>query len=135
MTGLRVLVVDDEAVVRSWLRSALDAAGDGADLHEAVDCAQALKIVARARPDVVVVDDGLDDHHGIALCRRIRARRPDIALVLLTSFDDAVATRTVRLADADGYVLRDLRDGDLGQALRSAVSSRAGRTASPRLLT
>lgn len=88
-------VVDDEDVVRSWLRSALE----------------------------------------IELCRRIRACLRDVAMVLLTSSDDAVATRTVRLADADGYLLRDLRDGDLGRVLRSAISSRTGRAASPRLLT
>jgi DNA-binding NarL/FixJ family response regulator len=133
MTGLRVLVVDDDAVVRSWLRRALDAAGDGAVLDEAVDSAQALDIVARARLDVVVVDDGLDDHHGAELCRRIRECRGDVAVVLLTSFDDVVAMTTVRLADADGYVLRDLRQSDLGRVLRSAVSFRAEHTAPPRL--
>lgn len=135
MTGLRVLVVDDDMLVRSWLRSALASAGDAADLHEAVDSAEALDALDRTRPDVVVVDDGLADDHGVALCRQIRVRRHDVAVVLLTSFDDVVATRTVRLADADGYVLRDLRHGDLGRALRSAVASRAGRTASPHLAT
>lgn len=135
MTGLRVLVVDDDDVVRSWLRRALVAAGDMADVHEAVDGEHALDALGRTRPDVVVVDDGLDDDHGVALCRRIRARRQDVAVVLLTSFDDVVAARTVRLADADGYLLRDLRRGDLGRALRSAISSRAGHAASPRLPT
>src|ERR671911_372749 len=100
---LRVLLVDDHEVVRNGIAAMLKAI-DEAD---------------RARPDVVVMDVRLADGSGIEATREIRARRPNTQVLMLTSFADDEALFASIMAGASGYVLKQVRSGELVHAIRS----------------
>jgi len=82
--------------------------GDGASPH-----------VQRARPDVVVMDVRLADGSGIEATREIRARRPQTQVLMLTSFADDEALFASIMAGASGYVLKQVRGGELVRAIRA----------------
>lgn len=119
MPPLRVLLVDDHEVVRggiaSLLRSTEDivVAGEAGSVREAIDEAE------RTRPDVVVMDVRLADGSGIEATREIRARRPKTQVLMLTSFADDEALFASIMAGASGYVLKQVKSGELVRAIRA----------------
>jgi DNA-binding NarL/FixJ family response regulator len=116
---LRVLLVDDHEVVRSGVKALLQAtediivSGEAATVREAVDEAD------RTRPDVVVMDVRLADGSGIEATREIRAKHPKTQVVMLTSFADDEALFASIMAGASGYVLKQVRSGELVRAIRT----------------
>jgi len=92
MTGsekeLRVMLVDDHEVVRDGVKSLLQAAGGMLIVAEAATLREAVANAERSFPDVIVMDVRLADGSGIEATREIRSRRPDIAVLMLTSFAD-----------------------------------------------
>ncbi len=92
--GLRVLVVDDQQIVREGLVTILDLLPDVSVVGSAGDGAEALELVARRRPDVVLMDLHMPVLDGVGATRRIAAEHPSIAVLILTTFgedDDALA--------------------------------------------
>ncbi len=85
---LRVLLVDDHEVVRNGIRALLQATDDIVVAGEAGTVRDAFEEAARARPDIVVMDIRLADGSGIEATREIRAKRPQIQVLMLTSFAD-----------------------------------------------
>ena len=116
---LRLMLVDDHEVVRSGLRTMLEAAGDMRVVTEAGSVAEAIAEADRVRPDVIVMDVRLADGSGIEATREIRARRPESRVLMLTSFADDEALFASIMAGASGYVLKQIRGGDLVRAIRS----------------
>jgi two-component system, NarL family, response regulator DevR len=116
---LRVMLVDDHEVVRSGLRAMLEAAGDIRVVAEAGTVHDAISEAARVRPDVIVMDVRLADGSGIEATREIRAARPDARVVMLTSFADDQALFASIMAGASGYVLKQIRGGDLVRGVRA----------------
>ena len=117
---IRVLVVDDHAVVREGLRTFLalqegiDVVGDADDGLEAVEAA------ARLAPDVVLMDLVLPRVDGVEAMRRIRERRPEARVIVLTSFaDDEKLLAAVR-AGAAGYLLKTAPPQEVVRAIRAA---------------
>jgi DNA-binding NarL/FixJ family response regulator/signal transduction histidine kinase len=116
---LRVMLVDDHEVVRDGIRAML---GSEDDIHvtaEAGTVREAIDEADRTRPDVVVMDVRLTDGSGIEATREIRAKHPDTRVLMLTSFADDEALFSSIMAGASGYVLKQVRSGELVRAIRA----------------
>ena len=116
---LRVMLVDDHEVVRSGVRALLQETEDIIVTAEAGTVREAVDEADRARPDVVVMDVRLADGSGIEATREIRARHPNTRVVMLTSFADDEALFASIMAGASGYVLKQVRGGELVRAIRT----------------
>jgi two-component system response regulator DevR len=116
---LRVLLVDDHEVVRSGIASLLKATDDIVVAGEAGSVREAIDEAERSRPDVVVMDVRLADGSGIEATREIRARRPNTQVLMLTSFADDEALFASIMAGASGYVLKQVKGGELVRAIRA----------------
>ncbi|HEV2370303.1 MAG TPA: response regulator transcription factor [Acidimicrobiales bacterium] len=119
---IRVFLLDDHEVVREGLRTLLDDAGDMAVVGEAATAAEALARIPAAQPQVAVLDVRLPDGSGVEVCREIRARMPEIACLMLTSFADDQALFDSILAGAAGYVLKQVRGSDLVGSVRQVAA-------------
>lgn len=115
---VRVFLVDDHEVVRRGLRDLLADEPDLEVVGEAGTAAEALHAAPGARPDVAVIDVRLPDGDGVVLCREFRSRMGGIAPLILTSFDDDDALLAAVMAGAAGYILKQLKGGDLVDAIR-----------------
>jgi two-component system response regulator DevR len=118
---IRVMLVDDHEVVRQGLRAMLESAGGIVIAGEAGGVREAVEVAEAARPDVVVMDVRLADGSGIEATREIRAKRPTTQVVMLTSFADDEALFASIMAGASGYVLKQVRGGDLVRSIRTVA--------------
>jgi two-component system response regulator DevR len=116
---LRVLLVDDHEVVRSGIKALLQATEDIVVTGEASSVREAIDEADRTRPDVVVMDVRLADGSGIEATREIRAKHPKTAVIMLTSFADDEALFASIMAGASGYVLKQVKGGELVRAIRT----------------
>ena len=116
---LRVMLVDDHEIVRNGIRAMLDAQDDIIVTTEAGSVRDAVDEAARTRPDVIVMDVRLSDGSGIEATREIRANRPETKVLMLTSFADDEALFSSIMAGASGYVLKQVKSGDLLRAIRA----------------
>ncbi|EHR51832.1 response regulator containing a CheY-like receiver domain and an HTH DNA-binding domain [Saccharomonospora marina XMU15] len=123
---IRVLIVDDHAVVRRGLRAYLDVIVDVEVVGEAADGEQALReIDAMAAygeaPDVVLLDLLMPKLDGIATISRINDRHPGVGVVVLTSFGEIERVRAALTSGACGYLLKDAEPGEVVAAIRAAA--------------
>lgn len=116
---LRVMLVDDHEVVRGGIRAMLASEDDIYVTSEAGTVREAIDEADRTKPDVVVMDVRLADGSGIEATREIRAKHPSTNVLMLTSFADDEALFASIMAGASGYVLKQVRSGDLVRAIRS----------------
>jgi two-component system, NarL family, response regulator DevR len=119
---LRVMLVDDHEVVRDGIRALLDGTDDIVVCAEAGSVRAAVAEAERALPDVIVMDVRLQDGSGIEATRDIRAQRPQTQVLMLTSFADDEALFASIMAGAAGYVLKQIKGGDLVRAIRTVGS-------------
>jgi two-component system response regulator DevR len=117
-----VFLVDDHEVVRRGVAGIIDAEPDLQVVGESATVRDTLPRVAATRPDVVVLDVRLPDGSGIDACRAIRAAFPEIACLMLTAYDEEVASAAALLAGAAGYVLKDVRGQTLVADIRRAAA-------------
>ncbi|WP_411082240.1 response regulator [Streptomyces sp. cmx-18-6] len=120
-----VFLLDDHEVVRRGVHDLLDAEPDMTVVGEAGTVEQALARVPALRPQVAVLDVRLPDGDGVSVCRELRSRLPDLACLMLTSFDDEEALLDAIVAGASGYVLKQITGTDLVQAVRTVASGRS----------
>ncbi|RME89022.1 MAG: DNA-binding response regulator [Anaerolineae bacterium] len=118
---IRLLLVDDHAVVRSGLRMLLSTESDVEIVGEAGTAAEALEKVAIVKPDVVLMDIGLPDMSGIEATREIRRRFPRVAVVALTIHEDEEYFFKMLEAGASGYVPKRAAPEELVTAIRAAA--------------
>jgi two-component system response regulator DevR len=116
---LRVMLVDDHEVVRDGIKALLAGAEDVVVCAEAGSVRGAVAEAERALPDVVVMDVRLSDGSGIEATRDIRAQRPATQVLMLTSFADDEALFASIMAGASGYVLKQIKGGELVRAIRA----------------
>ncbi|MBO0707682.1 MAG: response regulator transcription factor [Candidatus Dormibacteraeota bacterium] len=122
---VRILIVDDHEVVRDGLRAMLSAqsgfhvVGEAASVHQATAAAESL------RPDVIIMDVRLTDGSGIDATRDIRAQRPETRVLMLTSYADDEALFASIMAGASGYVLKQIRMGELINAVRAVAAGQS----------
>ncbi|WP_018157883.1 MadR family response regulator transcription factor [Demetria terragena] len=118
---VRIMLVDDHAIVRQGLRSVLEREHDLRIVGEASSPAEALPLVAHAQPQVVLLDLKLStssDSEGIDLCAELTARHPGLAVLVLTTFlNQDLVLRAIR-AGARGYVVKDVDTSGLVRAIR-----------------
>lgn len=122
---IRVLVVDDHAVVRSGLLAFLEGESDLEVVGAAEGGAEALDVLARLdlegiRPDVILMDLQMGPPDGIESTRRIRARYDDVEVVALTSFGEPERVQHALEAGASGYLLKDADADEVAAAIRAA---------------
>ncbi|MEU3459323.1 response regulator transcription factor [Streptomyces sp. NPDC006733] len=122
---IRVFLVDDHEVVRRGLVDLLDSEEGIEVVGEAGTAAHALARGPALRPDVAVLDVRLPDGDGITVCRELRSQMPDLACLMLTSFDDDDALLDSIMAGASGYVLKQIRGSDLVSAVRTVASGQS----------
>jgi DNA-binding NarL/FixJ family response regulator len=122
---VRVFLLDDHEVVRRGVHDLLDAEPDLTVVGEAGTVAQALARVPALRPDVAVLDVRLPDGDGVSVCRELRSRMPELACLMLTSFDDEEALLDAIMAGASGYVLKQISGTDLVSAVRTVASGQS----------
>lgn len=116
---LRVMIVDDHEVVRNGVKALLEEAGGMSIAGEAATVKEAVERAEWARPDVVVMDVRLADGSGIEATREIRAKLPKTQVLMLTTFADDEALFASIMAGAAGYVLKQIKGGDLIRAIRA----------------
>lgn len=127
----RVLLVDDQALVRMGFRLVLESAGDIEVVGEAADGRAAFEQVGPLRPEVVVMDVRMPRVNGIDATRSIVDAHPDVRVLILTTFDlDEYAFAALR-AGASGFLLKDAAPSDLVTAVRTIASGDA--VVSPRV--
>ncbi|MEV1054490.1 response regulator [Streptomyces sp. NPDC059017] len=122
---VRVFLLDDHEVVRRGLRDLLDAEPDIEVVGEAGTAQQALARGPAVRPDVAVLDVRLPDGDGVTVCRELRNRMPELACLMLTSFDDEDALLDAIMAGAAGYVLKQIKGSDLVSAVRTVATGQS----------
>ncbi|GAA4071214.1 MULTISPECIES: response regulator transcription factor [Actinomadura] len=124
MTDIRVLVADDQALVRGSFRLLVDTAPGLVAVGEAGTGAEAVDLAARERPDVVLMDVRMPEMDGIEATRRICATS-DVRVLILTTFDlDAYVYAALR-AGASGFLLKDTPPADLLAAVRVVAAGEA----------
>ena len=116
---LRVMLVDDHEIVRDGIKAMLDTQDDIVVTAQAGSVQEAIDEAARTRPDVVVMDVRLADGSGIEATRQIRADHPETKVLMLTSFADDEALFASIMAGASGYVLKQVKPGELLRAIRA----------------
>ncbi|HEU0131162.1 MAG TPA: response regulator transcription factor [Mycobacteriales bacterium] len=119
MDPIRVVLVDDHEVVRRGVRELLSVEDDIEVVGEAGTVSEAEARIPALRPDIAVLDVRLPDGNGVALCRELRSRMPELNVLMLTSFSDDDALFDAILAGAAGYVLKQIRGDDLVDAVRT----------------
>jgi len=122
---IRVFLLDDHEVVRRGLRELLEAEGDIEVVGEAGTAEEALGRIPPTKPDVAVLDVRLPDGDGVEVCRTIRSAHPEIACLMLTSFDDDEALFEAIVAGATCYVLKQVKGSDIIDAVRQVGAGRS----------
>lgn len=118
MSSVRVLVVDDQRLVREGIASLLSIQEGIEVVGTAVDGQEAVEKAAALAPDVILMDVRMPVMDGIAATALIRRNRPDCRVLMLTTFDDEQYIIRSLQAGAMGYLLKDIPAGDLAQAVR-----------------
>ena len=119
---IRIVLVDDHAILRQGLRSVLERDADLVIVGEAASEAEAEAVVGATNPDVVLLDLKLSagsDYEGLSLCAKLSGAHPGIGLLVLTTFlDEDLVVRAVH-AGARGYVVKDVDTTELVRAIRA----------------
>jgi DNA-binding NarL/FixJ family response regulator len=117
---IRVLIVDDHAVVRTGLKVFLDLQPDMEVVGEAADGSEGVAMARRLEPDVVLMDLLMPNMDGVTAIGRIKAERPGTEIVTMTSFIEEEKVTSALEAGASGYVLKDAEAEEVAAAVRAA---------------
>jgi DNA-binding NarL/FixJ family response regulator len=119
---IRVVLVDDQTLVRQGIHSLLALAGDITIVAEAGDGDDALAAIARERPDVVLLDVRMPKKNGLDVLRALKATGTMPPVILLTTFDDDEVLLEAVRAGARGYLLKDVSLEQLTDAIRAVAA-------------
>lgn len=121
---IRVAIVDDHAILRAGLRQLLQ---QHADLRVVAECAHArdiLDVVREDTADVVLLDIAMPEQNGVDVLRAIKARKPDLPVLMLSAYpEDHYATTLLRMGAA-GYLTKDCEPQEIVQAIRTVAAGR-----------
>ncbi|HEX9018801.1 MAG TPA: response regulator transcription factor [Anaerolineaceae bacterium] len=121
---IRVMVVDDHAVVRSGFKAYLTVFDDLELVGEASSGQEAVQLAESLKPDVILMDIIMPDMDGPAMTRVIRSRLPAVQIVALTSFREDELVKTALQAGAVGYLMKNVGAEALAEAVRAAHAGR-----------
>jgi DNA-binding NarL/FixJ family response regulator len=125
MNRIRVLLVDDHALLRSGLAGLLASQGDFEVIGEAGDGQKGLELVRDLMPDVILMDIAMPVMDGLEATRRIKAEMPYVRIVMLTVSDDDPNLFEAIRAGAQGYLLKNIDPSALYSAIRGVVHGEA----------
>lgn len=120
MKKIRVLIVDDHAVLRAGLRTLLNLQSDFEVVGEASEGPEALEKVQQLQPDVVLMDITLPGMEGLEATKRLKKTHPNVKVLILTMHEDRRYLYSALKAGASGYVVKRAADTELINAIRSA---------------
>jgi len=123
-TTIRVMIVDDHALVRSGLEAFLLTYQDLELVASAKNGQQAIALCEQAQPHVVLMDLMMPGMDGVEATRKIKEACPQVQVIALTSFKDQELVQGALQAGAIGYILKDVTAEDLANAIRSAHAGR-----------
>ncbi len=121
-SAIRVFLLDDHEVVRRGVADILSGHPDITVVGEGKNAAEAMSRVPALRPDVAILDVRLPDGDGVTVCRDLRARLPELGVVMLTSYSDDEALFQAIFAGAAGYLLKQILGQDLVTAVRTVAA-------------
>ena len=119
---IRVLVVDDHALVRSGLRLLLDAEADITVEDESGSADEAVRMARLRKPDVVLLDVTMPRRSGLEVLDEIKQAAPDAAILILSMHDDSIYVREAFVQGASGYLLKEAADEELLTAVREVAA-------------
>lgn len=119
MAKIRVLIADDHALVRMALRTLMEDEPDIEVVAEAATTEEAVTSTITLEPDVLLLDMRMPGGGGVEVCRRVRCERPDVAVLVITSFDDDDELFGVLEEGARGYLMKDTRPDRIVSAVRA----------------
>ncbi|MGI9594763.1 MAG: response regulator [Acidimicrobiales bacterium] len=125
MSAIRVLLVDDHAVVTDGLQSLLSLYHDIDVVGAAQNGPAAIALCSSEQPNVVLMDLSMPEMDGAETARRILTNDPDVLIIALTGYLDEELVRSVIAAGASGYLLKTTSGDDLVEAIRGVVKGRA----------
>jgi two-component system response regulator NreC len=120
MKKIRVLIVDDHAVLRAGLRTLLNLQPDMEVAGEAAEGLEALERVKRLEPDVVLMDITLPGMEGLEVTKKLKKTHPNVKVLILTMHEDRRYLYSALKAGASGYVVKRAADTELIDAIRAA---------------
>ena len=116
---IRIILVDDQNIIREGLGSLLQAKTDLEVIGEAGNGQEAVQLALKLQPDVVLMDVRMPVMDGVAATRLLQAQAPDIKILILTTFDDDEYITKAMAYGAKGYLLKDTPSEELATAIRS----------------
>jgi two-component system response regulator DevR len=124
-TPIKVYLLDDHEIVRRGIKELLESEGDIVVIGESGLAEEATRRIPALKPDVAILDGRLPDGSGIDVCREIRSLDPEIAAVILTSYDDDEALFSAIMAGAAGYILKQVRGTDFIDTVRRVAAGQS----------
>jgi two-component system response regulator DevR len=124
-TPIKVYLLDDHEIVRRGIKELLESEGDIVVIGESGLAEEATRRIPALKPDVAILDGRLPDGSGIDVCREIRSVDPEIAAVILTSYDDDEALFSAIMAGAAGYILKQVRGTDFIDTVRRVAAGQS----------
>jgi len=121
---IKIVIVDDHEVVRHGLRSLLSLEQDFKIIGETGNVAEAVSLVERVKPQIVLLDVKLPDATGMEACRRLLAVTSSLRILVVTSYAEDASIIGAVQSGAHGYVLKDIRTDELIQAIRAVAEGR-----------
>ncbi len=125
MQPIKLLLVDDQRLMRDGLRTLLELEDDLRVVAEAENGREALEAYARHAPDVVLMDIRMPEMDGVEATRRILQSDPQARIIILTTFDDDEYVFEALRAGALGYLLKDVSGAELAEAIRTVAAGGA----------
>ena len=119
------MIVDDHPLVREGTRDALERSGLVEVVDTAADGVAALRIVAEAKPDVLLLDLHLPDMSGLEVARRVRLDAPAVAVVIITGYEDATYLQPLLQLGVRGYLRKTMSGPEIVAALQDAIAGHA----------
>ena len=125
MSAIKVLIVDDHNLVREGLKAVFDQGNEVEVVGEAGSGEEALEMVDKAKPDVVLMDISMPGMNGIQATKLIREKCPDAKVVMLTMLDQEGYVYEAVKAGATGYMLKNTSSDDLVNAIQTVAEGKA----------
>lgn len=122
---IRIVIVDDQTLLREGLSALLGLIPDLLVIGQAADGQQALDLVEKLHPEVVLMDVRMPGMNGVAATRQVRARHPETRVIVLTTFDDDEHVFEALQAGASGYLLKNADLDHLAAAIRAVQRGEA----------
>ncbi len=122
-TNVRVLLVDDHAILRDSLRAFLSFQPDIQVIGEAADGIEAIQEALRLQPDLILLDMAMPQMGGLDVTQRLKQDLPRCKILILSQYDDADYVLPILRAGADGYVLKKAGGGEVLRAIKTVVNN------------